>query len=99
MSDIFKDLEDVVSDVVKDVEKNLNKLGEKIDKESKKLDIKSQIGNHERKIRQNYTKLGKAYYNNLENNESMTQVDIIVDSIKANLKVVELLKKQLDDLD
>ncbi len=99
MSKMFKDLEDVLNKTSKQLEKGVGKLSTKFDSEAKKLDLKSQIGNHERKIRQAYTRLGEAYFQFKENNVSMNQADIILDSIKANQKVIDLLNKQLRDLD
>ena len=98
MSKIFKDLEDVVSKTSKQIEKGVGKLSSIIDVEAKKVDLKSQIGNHERKIRQAYTQLGEAYYQYVENNVEMKQANIIIDSIKANKKVIDLLSKQLEEL-
>ena len=99
MADIFKELEEVLTQTTKTIEEGVNKLGERLDYEAKKIDLKAQIGNHERVIRQNYTKLGEAYYSYRANNTSMDQTDSIVEAIKANLKVVELLSEQLKALD
>lgn len=99
MNDFMKDVEGILNTTVKQFEEGVNKLGSKLDLEAKKLELKSQIGNHERVIRQHYTKLGEIYFNSLIGNETSEESNTIVEVIKSNKKVVELLNIQLKDLE
>ncbi len=99
MSKTVKDLEGIISKVTKKFETGVSKIGSKVNIETKKLDLKSQIGHHQRTIRQHYTRLGEAYYNSVENNEGIVDADTVINVIKANKKVIELLNAQLKDLE
>ena len=70
-----------------------------MDKERKKVEIRAQIGHHERAVTKAYTRLGEAYFNNVENGASMDSAKDVLDLIKSNKKVVELLQEQLKSLE
>ena len=95
MSDIVKGLEKILNTTSKQMEKKLVNLGKTIDEESKKLDLKSQIGHHERTIRQAYAKLGEAYFEQKINKKAMENEESLIEIIKSNKKIISLLNDQL----
>ena len=79
--------------------KKTKTITDQIAKERKKLEIKSQIGQHERQISKAYERIGKAYYEHIESGASMNNLDDITALVRSNLKVVELLNEQLSNLE
>lgn len=92
-------LEALFDETVKFLTDNAEALSNRIDIEKNKIDIKSQIGHHERVIRKNYARLGEAYYDYMENYGSMEKTEDLLESIKTNKKVIELLNAQLAELE
>jgi len=71
-----------------------------VKKERKKMEIKSQIGEHTRALNKAYTRLGEAYYNSKTAGKSEpANMQDVMDLIRSNRKVVELLNDQLEALE
>lgn len=74
-------------------------LSKKVNAERKKLEVKSQIGQHERQITKAYERLGEAYYKHTVSGTPMDGLDDIMEVIRSNQKVISLLEIQLKQLD
>lgn len=81
------------------VNESVKDISNKIEIERTKLDLKSQIGHHDRIVTKSYARLGEAYYTYLEENGSMASTNDIVEIIKANKKIINMLEKQLEELE
>jgi len=99
MEDWKKELNDFADKAAKAVQAGSKDFMSVMDKERKKVEIRAQIGHHERAVTKAYTRLGEAYFNNVENGASMDSVKDVLDLIKSNKKVVELLQEQLKTLE
>jgi hypothetical protein len=99
MEDWKKELNDFADKAAKAVQAGSKDFMSVMDKERKKVEIRAQIGHHERAVTKAYTRLGEAYFNNVENGASMDSAKDVLDLIKSNKKVVELLQEQLKTLE
>ena len=94
-----KDFTETISSLIEKGTETLNKttktITDQLAKERKKLEIKSQIGQHERQLSKAYERLGKAYFDQMESGSAMENVDDVTALIRSNRKVVELLNEQL----
>ena len=65
-----KDFTETISSLIEKGTETLNKttktITDQLAKERKKLEIKSQIGQHERQLSKAYERLGKAYFDQME---------------------------------
>ena len=95
MEKLFEDLEKIIDETGKALEAGLTDLGNALALEKERMDIRSQIGHHQRKINRTFANLGEAYYNFVNGEGSVEALDEMVDSISANKKVIELLEQQL----
>lgn len=73
-------------------------LTDQLVKERKKLEIRSQIGQHERQIHKAYERIGEAYCKHLETGESLDSLEDVIALVQSNKKVIELLNDQLSQL-
>lgn len=71
----------------------------KLQIERKKLEIKSQIGQHERQMSKAYERIGEAYCKHLETGSPMEAMNDVLEIIRSNKKVVELLQEQLSSIE
>ena len=99
MEDWKKELNDFADKAAKAVQSGSKDFMSAMDRERKKVEIRAQIGHHERAVTKAYTRLGEAYFNNVENGASMDSAKDVLDLIKSNKKVVELLQEQLKSLE
>ena len=94
-----KDFTETISSLIEKGTETLNKttktITDQLAKERKKLEIKSQIGQHERQLSKAYERLGKAYFDQMESGAAMENVDDVTALIRSNRKVVKLLNEQL----
>ena len=94
-----KDFTETISSLIEKGTETLNKttktITDQLAKERKKLEIKSQIGQHERQLSRAYERLGKAYFDQMESGAAMENVDDVTALIRSNRKVVKLLNEQL----
>lgn len=95
MEDLFKELEQLVDKTAKKLNDGVNQVAAKVSEEKNKIDLKSQIGHHERTVRKNYARLGEAYYNLVVNGTAIENQDDLIEMIKTNKKVISLLEDQL----
>ncbi len=98
MDDLQKQIEELLGKTAKAVNESVNYVANKVDIEKNKIDIKSQIGYHERTLRKAYTRLGEAYYQSLEAGVPMVNNEDLLEVIKTNKKVIHLLEEQLKNL-
>ena len=96
MEDLFKELEQLVDKTAKKLNDGVNQVAAKVSEEKNKIDLKSQIGHHERTVRKNYARLGEAYYNLVVNGTAIENQDDLIEMIKTNQKVISLLEDQLN---
>lgn len=106
MTDLKKIVEAIQNDVdvlvrktVKSVEKGTRNVSSTIATEQKKVAIRSQIGQHQRNATKAYARLGEAYYNYVEKGVALTGIEDVLDILRSNNKVIELLQAQLQDLE
>ena len=91
---------DKQSDKVVDfIRTNTKELTEAVKKEQKKMELRSQIGEHTRALNKAYTRLGEAYYASASEHKAMTDVSDVMALIQSNRKLVDLLKEQLKRLE
>ncbi len=94
-----KDLTETISSLIEKGTETLNKttktITDQISKERKKLEIRSQIGQHERQLSKAYERIGKAYFEEKENGTAMEDLTDVIALVRSNRKVVELLNDQL----
>lgn len=93
-----RNFERVVKFAGRQLEKSVVKISDKIDDGTKKFELVSKIGDHERIIKQNYQKLGEAFYNSKVYGTNLDSIEPLIDVIKANKQVVDLLNDQLKRL-
>ncbi|MBR2824970.1 MAG: hypothetical protein IKE51_01705 [Solobacterium sp.] len=74
-------------------------LATKLQIERKRLEIKSQIGQHQRQMSKAYERIGEAYYKHLETAQPVEGINDVLEIVRSNKKVVELLKEQLAEID
>ncbi len=104
--DLMKEAEDwvkyvdVQSDkVVKFVRDNTKDISGAIKKERRKIELRSEIGEHTRTLNKAYTRLGEAYYNSTAEHKAMEDVKDLMALIQSNRKLLDLLQQQLDTLE
>lgn len=77
------------------IEESVKGIGGTLQIEKKKLELKSQIGQHQRTITKAYARIGEAYVNQGD----MESVKDVVELVKSNQKLIALLQEQLDQLE
>lgn len=94
-----KDLTETISSLIEKGTETFNKktknITDQIAKERKKLEIRSQIGQHERQLSKAYERIGKAYYDEKETGVASEDLTDVIALVRSNRKVVELLNEQL----
>lgn len=98
MDDLQKEIEELLNKTTKAVNESVNYVATKVNKEKNKLDIKSQIGYHERTLKKAYCRLGEAYFISVETGIAMENNEDLLEVIKTNKKVIRLLEEQLHNL-
>ena len=104
--DIRKEAENWVSyvdqtsdSVVKAIRGNSKDLTDALKKERRKIELRSEIGDHSRALTKAYTRLGEAYYDAVSAHREIGDVSDIMSLISTNKKLVELLSQQLEELE
>jgi len=92
---------DVQSDkVVKFVNDSTKDFQTTMMNERKKVELRSEIGEHRRALNKAYTRLGEAYYEaQVSKTKQMSDVSDVVDIVSNNLRLIELLENQLKALE
>ena len=85
--------------VVKFVRDNTKDLSDTIARERKKIELRSQIGEHTRSLNKAYIRLGEAYYESLQSGRKMEDMNDVLTIIDSKRRLVELLNDQLSDLE
>ena len=85
--------------VVKFVRDNTKDLSDTIARERKKIELRSQIGEHTRSLNKSYIRLGEAYYESLKSGREMDDMSDVLTIIESKRRLVELLNEQLGDLE
>ncbi|MBQ9328154.1 MAG: hypothetical protein IJ225_06425 [Solobacterium sp.] len=85
--------------VVKFVQDNTKDLTDRIKLERKKMELRSEIGEHQRALTKAYTRLGEAYYESLNTNRSMDDMKDVISLVETNRKLIGLLEGQLASLE
>lgn len=103
MKRLFENLEKKVRQAavsaVDTLDANTRGWSETVKKERRKMELRSQIGKHQRMIQKAYARLGELYYMNHSKGVSMDQAADILNILDSNIKVVDLLKQQLEELE
>ncbi len=110
MDDLKKTLDELLDDIVKGMNEVTDKASKIIDsgakdlpgtlsREKKKVEIKAQIGKNQRAVVKAYARIGEAYFNHVEKGTSMDEMKDVLDLVRSNNKVIELLEEQLARLD
>ena len=74
-------------------------LSTRLQVERKRIEIKSQIGQHQRQMSKAYERIGEAYYKHLETQQPVEGINDVLDIVRSNKKVIDLLKEQLAAID
>ncbi len=64
-----------------------------------KLELKSQIGEHKRTLNKSYARLGEAYYDASTAGKPVEGMDDVLNLIKSNRELIQLLNEKLAALD
>ena len=64
-----------------------------------KLELKSQIGEHKRTLNKSYARLGEAYYDASTAGKPVESMDDVLNLIKSNRELIQLLNEKLAALD
>ncbi|MBR4456930.1 MAG: hypothetical protein IKS32_12065 [Solobacterium sp.] len=96
LSAAVKDNTKDISDFVKD---NTKDLSSSFVKERRKMELRSEIGEHTRTIDKAYAKLGEKYYSMLETNGDKKELEDVLEVIRSNRKLVDMLTAQLNELE
>lgn len=100
MTDDWVKFVDESSDKVADfVTKSTKDMTGALKKERRKMELRSQIGEHTRALTKAYTRLGEAYYDAKISGKEVEGMQDVMDLVHSNRKVVELLKAQLEELE
>ncbi len=70
-----------------------------LNRQRRKMELRSQIGNHQKYISRTYEKLGELYYRHAADGADMTGASELMDILRSNLSVVDELTHQLNALD
>jgi vacuolar-type H+-ATPase subunit E/Vma4 len=97
--DWVKNVDEQSDKVVKFIRENTKELSAAIEKERKKMELRSEIGEHTRALTKAYTRLGEAYYDSIAQRRSIGDVNDLLSLINSNKKLVDLLQSQLDELE
>ena len=85
--------------VVKFVRENTKDISAAFQAERKKMELRSEIGDHTRTLNKAYMRLGEAYYNSTAEHKAMEDVKDLMALIQSNRKLVQLLQNQLNSLE
>lgn len=99
VDELQKSVEKIIKETSKTVTKGTKDITTIISKEQKKVEIKSQIGQHKRNVTKAYARLGEAYFKHETEGATMEGTEDVMDILKSNLKVIRLLQDQLDQLE
>lgn len=77
------------------LENSTKDLSNKVTKEKKKAEIKAQIGQHERQMQKAYERIGRAYFDHVQDGVELPDFKDTFDIINSNEKVIMLLEEQL----
>lgn len=100
MSDsLTKLLNDTGKSMKDTVNKSAKGAADIVSREKKKLSLRSQIGDHTRALNKAYTRLGEAYYNAQSMGRSLDGMQDVIDLIKSNRQVIDLLNEKLAALE
>ncbi len=99
----FEDWKNFVNEssdkIVKTIDSTAKDVTDKVKLEKRKLELKSQIGEHQRAVTKAYTRLGEAYYESLTDSSALNAAKDVIELISTNRKVIDLLNDQLASLE
>lgn len=99
VNDAGKSLADSGKKAVDLMSKSTSGMTDQLKKEKKKMDLRSRIGEHTRALNKAYTRLGEAYYDAQATGRQVEGMQDVIDLIKSNRQVVELLNEKLEVLE
>lgn len=99
LDELVKSLTEVTEKASRLIDSGAKDLPETLNREKKKMDLRSQIGKNRRAVQKAYTRVGEAYFNYVEYGTSMDEMRDVVDLIRSNNKVIELLEEQLAQME
>ncbi|MBQ6450874.1 MAG: hypothetical protein IJJ29_03020 [Solobacterium sp.] len=99
VEEIRKLINDQVDKTARTITDNTREFTEVFQKERRKIELRSQIGQHQRQVSKAYERIGQAYFENIEEGKSMDHIKDVIDLLRSNRKVIELLKQQLAELE
>lgn len=97
--DWVKNVDEQSDKVVKFVRENTKDITAALKKERRKMELRSEIGEHSRALTKAYTRLGEAYYDSISERRGIGDVNDLLSLINSNKKLVDLLQAQLDELE
>ena len=97
--DWVKYVDDQSDKIVSFIRTNTKDVKKTVNRERKKMELRSQIGEHSRALTKAYTRLGEAYYNSVADHKPMEDVKDVMALVQTNRKLVELLQDQLNALE
>jgi hypothetical protein len=97
--DFTKLVSDAAVKVGEAVNTGVKNVSEYAKLQKKKMEIKAQIGEHNKALAKNYEVLGKAYFEAVEKGEALTDKEDIIRLIRSDRSLVSQLEAQLKDLD
>lgn len=97
--DITKFVSDAAVKVGEAVNTGVKNVSEYAKLQKKKMEIKAQIGEHNKALAKNYEVLGKACFEAMEKAETLTDKEDIIRLIRSDRTLISQLEAQLKDLD
>jgi len=88
-------LNDLTDRTVKFIGDSTKDFSGTMEKERRKMDLRSQIGQHRRAVQKAYERIGEAYVSG----RPMTEMQDVIELVKSNNKLIDMLGEQLKQLE
>ncbi|MCH4266550.1 MAG: hypothetical protein LKF79_07900 [Solobacterium sp.] len=95
LKDLNDGLNTVVDKTAKFIDSSTKDLSGTMEKERRKMELRSQIGQHQRAVQKAYERIGEAYVAG----KNMTEMKDVIDLVNSNNKLISLLDEQLKALE
>ncbi len=95
LKDLNEGLNTMVDKTAKFIDSSTKDFSGTMEKERKKMELRSQIGQHQRAVQKGYERIGEAYVTGTD----MKTMQDVIDLVKSNNKLISLLNDQLTALE
>ncbi|NCB33246.1 MAG: hypothetical protein EOM64_05110 [Erysipelotrichia bacterium] len=95
LKDLNDGLNSMVDKTAKFIDSSTKDFSGTMEKERRKMELRSQIGQHQRAVQKAYERIGEAY----TAGENMKTMQDVIDLVNSNNKLIKLLNDQLTALE